>query len=104
MWPTINYSKLRDDKEEFDCILDRVEKFLNMLDGKVEIIETADSALNQEFGGIIDFLYEAGDFYFDNKNHFGKRFINISDRLWEMGISPCEFLSLITLFCYKTNF
>ena len=99
LWPTINYSTVRDDEEEFNCILDRVEERINRFDEKVKIIETDDSAFNQKFNGIIDFLYEADDFKYDKEDELSKqtpeyikkRFINLASRLWELGIHPREF-------------
>ena len=99
-WATIRYSPVRDDEEEFEAILDRVEERINRINGKVKIRETTDAAFNQLFMGIIDFLYEASDFE-DNTDdvlaksktpeYIKKRFIDLTNRLWEMGISPSEF-------------
>ena len=99
LWSTINYSTVRDNDEEFDSILDRVEERIDRFNEKVEIIETDDAAFNKEFNGIINFLYEATDFE-DNKEdelskktpeNIKKRFINLANRLWELGIHPGEF-------------
>ena len=91
LWQTINYSTVRDDDEEFDAILDRVEERINRFNEKVEIIETDDEAFNKEFLGIIYFLYEANDLPLNSEKHFEKRFINLANRLWELGIQPGEF-------------
>ena len=88
---TINYSPVRDDDEEFDAILDRVEERINRINGKVQIVETDDAAFNRTFLGIMDFLYEASDLPSNSENHFEKRIIDLANRLWEMGISPSEF-------------
>ena len=42
-------------------MLDRVEERIDRFNEKVKIIETDDSAFNEEFPGIVDFLYEASD-------------------------------------------
>ena len=91
LWPTINYSTVRDDEEEFDSILDRVEEQIDRINEKVKIIETDDAAFNKSFLGIIDFLYEANDLPSNSEKHFEKRFINLANRLWELGIHPGEF-------------
>ena len=88
---TINYSPVRDDDEEFDAILDRVEERINRINGKVQIVETDDAAFNRTFLGIMDFLYEASDLPSNSENHFEKRIIDLANRLWGMGISPSEF-------------
>ena len=90
----INYSTVRDDEEEFDTILDRVEERINRINkinGKVKIIETDDAAFNRTFLGIMDFLYEASVLPSNSENHFEKRFIDLANRLWEMGICLSEF-------------
>ena len=61
-WPTIKYSTVRDNEEEFNAILDIVEKLIDRFNEKVEIIKIDDEAFNKEFLGIVDFLYEASDF------------------------------------------
>ena len=99
IWSTINYSAVREDEEEFNCILDRVEERIERFDEEVEIIETDDAAFNKKFHGIIDFLYEACDFENNKEDELSKqtpeyikkRFINLASRLWELGIHPCEF-------------
>ena len=99
LWPTINYSPVRDDNEEFDSILDRVEELINRIKEKVDIRETDDAAFNQEFLGIVNFLYEASDFEYKTEDELSKqtpeyikkRFISISHKLWELGVHPGEF-------------
>ena len=91
MCSTINYSAARDNDENFDDILDRIEERIDRFNEKVKIIETDDSAFNEEFPGIVDFLYEASDLPENSKKHFEKRFIYISKRLWDKGIHPIEF-------------
>ena len=99
MWSTINYSTVRDDEEEFDSILDRVEERIDRIKEKVEIKETDDAAFNKSFLGIIDFLYEAYDFENNKEDEFSKqtpehikeRFIDLANRLWDLGIHPSEF-------------
>ena len=99
MWSTINYSTVRDDEEEFDSILDRVEERIDRFNEKVNVRETDDSAFNKMFIGITDFLYEAYDFENNTEDesskqtpgYIKKRFINLSNRLWELGINPGEF-------------
>ena len=46
LWPRINYSPARDDKEGFDAILDRVEERINRFNEKVKITDLDDAALN----------------------------------------------------------
>ena len=98
LWPTINYSTVRDDEKEFNCILDRVEEQINKFDEEVEIIETDDSAFFK-FQGIVDFLYEAEDIKSNEEDeltkqipgYIKKKFINLTNRLWDLGIHPSEF-------------
>ena len=97
--PRINYSAVRDDEEEFNCILDRVEERINRIDKEFKIIEKYYKAFHKKFHGIIDFLYEASDFVNKQEDELSKqtpeyikkRFINLASRLWELGIHPCEF-------------
>ena len=88
---TINYSIVRDNDEEFDSILDRVEERIDRFNEKVEIIEKDEESFNKEFPGITDFLYEVSDLPLNSEKHFEKRFINLAYRLWELGIHPSEF-------------
>ena len=46
---TINYSPCRDDVEEFDAILDRVEERINRIKGKVDYTITGDADFNIMF-------------------------------------------------------
>ena len=99
IWDRINYSAVRDDDEEFNAILDRVEERIVRFAGKVKLIETDDAAFNRKFLGIMDFLYEAHDFESNievkyikqTPEYIKKRFIDLADRLGECGISPNEF-------------
>ena len=102
LWPTINYSSVRDNEEKFNDILDEVEKYLDRFNeeyDEVEIIENDDAAFNQEFLGIVNFLYEATDFYGKTEDELSKkvpdyikkRFIFIADKLCNCGICPDEF-------------
>ena len=61
LWPTINYSLTRENVDNFNTILDRVEERIDRLNERVKLVETDDSAFNEEFPGIIDFLYEASE-------------------------------------------
>ena len=103
LWQRMNYSGVRDDKEEFCAILDRVEERTNRIDGRVKIEETSYSAFNIAFHGIMDFLYEAGEFEGNEESYrlskktpeyIKKRFIDLARRMWEMNISPNEFEAL----------
>ena len=108
IWRRIRSSPIRDDDDEFDAILDRVEERINRIKEEVKIIEKGDAAFNQQFLGIIDFLYEAEDIlekreeYFQNngkylessgsrENYFENMFIYLSKRLWDLGIGPSDF-------------
>ena len=99
LWSTINYSSVRDDNEKFEAILDKVEELVDRFDEEVNIIETDDAAFNQEFLGIVNFLYEASDFYLKKEDELSnktpkyikERFISIADKLWVTGIHPGEF-------------
>ena len=93
------YSSARDD-EEFNAILDKVEEYVDRFNeeyGEVTILETDDSAFNQEFFEIVDFLNEACDIKYDedlsNKTpkYLKKRFNSIAFKLWDAGIRPGEF-------------
>ena len=96
---TIRYSSARDDFEEFNAILDKVEKYFDRFNEKydeVTIVETDDAAFNQEFFGIVDFLNEAFDFKEDEiskktPKYIKERFISIAVKLWDAGIRPGEF-------------
>ena len=98
LWPTINYSSERD-SDAFIQILNIVEINVNEFKKKVDITETDDAAFNQEFLGIVNFLYEASDFYYKKEDELSKkipesikkRFISIADKLWDIGIYPGEF-------------
>ena len=58
---TIRYLPARGSINNFDCIPDRVEERIDRFDKEAKIIETDDSAFNEEFPGIMDFLYEASE-------------------------------------------
>ena len=94
------YSSTRDDVEEFNVILDKVEEYVDSFKeeyGEVTILETDDSAFNQEFFGIVDFLNEACDIKEDDEisnktpNYIKERFDSIALKLWDAGIRPGEF-------------
>ena len=91
MWPTINYSLTRENVDNFNTILDRVEERINRLNERVKFVETDDSAFNEEFPGIIDFLYEASELSENSEKQFEKRFIKLAQKLWDLGICPLEF-------------
>ena len=99
LWKRINYSAVRDDEEEFDSFLDRVEERIDRFNEKVNVRETDDSAFNKMFIGITDFLYEAYDYENNKEDRYSKktpeyikeRFINLANRLWDLGIHPGEF-------------
>ena len=96
---TISYSSKRDDEEEFVSILDEVEELIDRFYKKINVRETDDSAFNKMFYGITNFLYEA--YGYENKQediyskktpeYIKERFINLANRLWKLGINPCEF-------------
>ena len=94
------YSSDRDDVEEFNVILDKVEEYVDRFKeeyDEVTILETDDSAFNQEFFEIVDFLNEACDIKYDedlsNKTpkYIKERFDSIAVKLWDAGIRPGEF-------------
>ena len=94
------YSSDRDDVEEFNAILDKVEEYVDRFKeeyDEVTILETDDSAFNQEFFEIVDFLNEACDIRYDedlsNKTpkYIKERFDSIAVKLWDAGIRPGEF-------------
>ena len=94
------YSSDRDDVEEFNVILDKVEEYVDRFNeeyGEVTILETDDSAFNQEFFGIVDFLNEACDIKEDDEisnktpKYIKERFDSIALKLWDAGIRPGEF-------------
>ena len=90
--PRINYSAVRDDEEEFNCILDRVEERINRIEEEVDHVEIVDE-LFYKFYGIIDFLYEADDFVNKEEDELSKqtpeyikrRFIKLAGRLLLLG-------------------
>ena len=93
------YSSARDD-EEFNAILDKVEEYVDRFKeeyGEVHILETDDSAFNEEFIEIVDFLNEACDIQenedLSNKTpkYIKERFDSIAVKLWDSGIRPGEF-------------
>ena len=90
----INYSEVRDDEEEFNCILDRVEERIKILDEESarlydefvrfdggyeridkegKIVEKEEDAFINKFSGLINFLYEADDFKCDNEDELSKK-------------------------------
>ena len=94
------YSSERDNVEEFNVILDKVEEYVDSFKeeyGEVHILETDDSAFNEEFIEIVDFLNEACDIKEDedlsNKTpkYIKERFNSIAFKLWDAGIRPGEF-------------
>ena len=93
----IRYSSARDDKKVLICFLIELPIFFNKFEEKPTVIEYDDAAFSQKFRGIINFLYEASDYNYSKKkkkkkkNHFEKRFINISNKLWDLGICPSDF-------------
>ena len=95
----ICYSPVRDNNEEFNIILDRVEEQMNRIKEEVNIIETDDSAFNDEFPTIVSFLDEAFDYEYNTESDIfkqtpediKKRFISIAHKLWDLGVRPGEF-------------
>ena len=94
------YSSARDDVEEFNAILDKVEEYIDRFNeeyGEVTILETDDSAFNEEFIEIVDFLNEACDIQEDDEisnktpKYIKERFNSIAFKLWDAGIRPGEF-------------
>ena len=94
------YSSARDDVEEFNAILDKVEEYIDRFNeeyDQVTIVETDDSAFNQEFFGVVDFLNEACDIKEDDEisnktpKYIKERFNSIAFELWDAGIRPGEF-------------
>ena len=94
------YSSARDDVEEFNAILDKVEEYIDRFNeeyDQITIVETDDSAFNQEFFGVVDFLNEACDIQenedLSNKTpkYIKERFNSIANKLWDAGIRPGEF-------------
>ena len=94
------YSSARDDVEEFNAILDKVEEYIDRFNeeyDQVTIVETDDSAFNEEFIEIVDFLNEACDIQenedLSNKTpkYIKERFNSIAFKLWDAGIRPGEF-------------
>ena len=90
--PRINYSAVRDDEEEFNCILDRVEELISRIEEEVDNVEIVDE-LFYKLHGIIDFLREADDFLNKEEDDLSKRtpeyiqrrFIKISFRMLRLG-------------------
>ena len=94
------YSSARDDVEEFNAILDKVEEYIDRFNeeyDQVTIVETDDSAFNEEFIEIVDFLNEACDIQenedLSNKTpkYIKERINSIAFKLWDAGIRPGEF-------------
>ena len=88
---SINYFPARQTTSNFNAILDRVEEPINRFKEKAKITETEDNAFNEEFPGIIDFLYEASTLEPKTKEPLEKKFIDLAQRLWDLGIRPLEF-------------
>ena len=102
MWPTINYSLTRENVDNFNTILDRVEERIDRLNERVKFVETDDSAFNEEFPGIIDFLNEASELSENSEKQFEKRFIKLAQKLWDLGIClSLGILSLISIFVIR---
>ena len=94
--PTINYSTERDDEVGFNQILDKTEEYLNTID-EVRPRQFTHCPFQQEFPGLLNFLYEARDYKNNHRldeytrntpSDIKNRFIKISDRFKEMGIYP----------------
>ena len=94
------YSLEKNNVEEFNAILDKVEEYVDRFNeeyGEVHILEINDSAFNEEFIDIVDFLNEACDIQenedLSNKtpNYIKERFDTIALKLWDAGIRPGEF-------------
>ena len=77
--------------DNFNTILNRVEERIDRLNERVKFVETDDSAFNEEFPGIIDFLNEASELSENSEKQFEKRFIKLAQKLWDLGICPLEF-------------
>ena len=89
------YSSSREDKEEINTILNKVEELIGNFDGNTRL-RVGDEDFNPNFVGIINFLYEAnhiGTNYEDKETKnltraMKRRFVNISDKLREY----CDFI------------
>lgn len=77
-------SPIREDEEEFDCFLDRVEERIGRLNQKIRVVEI-NGYFEEEFSFIFNFLDEANSLPENNNNHFIKRFIYLSKRMKEKG-------------------
>ena len=77
--------------DNFNTILNRVEERIDRLNERVKFVETDDSAFNEEFPGIIDFLYEASDIETKAREPLERKFVDLAKRLWDLGIRPLEF-------------
>ena len=95
LWPTIRSSPARDNKKEFNSILEQVEELISKYD-KNPHLGIGGGNFNQKFPGIVDFLYEAGDLEEKKtvatqiSKDIQKRFISVADKLWDY-CDPIEF-------------
>ena len=94
--PEESFNQILDIVEESsNQIFDIVEENINKFDKKVNYMEIEEAAFNQEFRGILEFLYEA-DFFRCAEDDYPaiipisikNRYIKLADRLWDLGIHP----------------
>ena len=89
------YSSSREDKEEVNAILNKVEELIGNF-GENTRLRIGDEDFNPNFVGIIRFMYEAdriGTNYEDKETKnltraMKRRFVKILDKLWEY----CDFI------------
>ena len=89
------YSSSRDNEEELNSILDKVEELIDRFDKNTKL-RVGDEDFNPNFVGIIRFLYEASyiGLEFENEitkkisDSLKKRFVSISDKL----LTYCVFI------------
>ena len=94
-WETTNYSPVRDNDEEFDAILGRVEERIGRImaidDGSTNQFlykEKLDDAFFGKFGGIEDCFNEVICLDVKTQNKFERRIIDIVRGLSCIGIDP----------------
>ena len=86
----INCYPARDSINKFNHALDKVEESINKIKQKVKIEELADSSFSATFLGIAAFFDEAYNIKGKAKKPLEKRFVNLAERLWDLGDYPME--------------
>ena len=87
----INTSEEREDTNEFNIVLDKIENSINKIKQRVKIKETDFGSYSKRFPGITAFYFEAYKLKEeDNLIPLEKRFINLAIKMRNLGVYPME--------------